>query len=86
MYTPVNPSFPIYDEKFLNQPPISEGKTYFIIIGHLSVLWNWFEPQYEKTNNVDSDQVWHKPGCTATGDGQKLEILYLGSRGIVLSK
>ena len=32
------------------------------------------EPQHEKTNNVDSDQVWHKPGCIATGDGQKLEI------------
>ena len=44
------------------------------------------EPQHEKTNNVDSDQVWHKPGCTATGDGQKLEILDLASRGIVLSK
>ena len=28
-----------------------------------------YEPQREKTNNVDSDQVWHKPGCTATGDG-----------------
>ena len=27
------------------------------------------EPQHEKTNNVDSDQVRHKPGCTATGDG-----------------
>ena len=27
------------------------------------------ELQREKTNNVDSDQVWHKPGCTATGDG-----------------
>ena len=27
------------------------------------------EPRHEKTNNVDSDQVWHKPGCTATGDG-----------------
>ena len=23
----------------------------------------------EKTNNVDLDQVWHKPGCTAIGDG-----------------
>ena len=29
----------------------------------------WYEPQHEKTNNVDSDQVWHKPGCTVTGDG-----------------
>ena len=28
-----------------------------------------YEPQYEKTNNVDSDQVSHKPGCTATVDG-----------------
>ena len=27
------------------------------------------EPQHEKTNNVDSDQVWHKPGCAATADG-----------------
>ena len=44
------------------------------------------EPQREKTNNVDCDQVWHKPGCTATGDGLRLEILDLGSRGIVLSK
>ena len=30
-----------------------------------------------------SDQVPHKPGCTATKDGQRLEILDLGSRGIV---
>ena len=28
-----------------------------------------FEPQHEKTNNVDSDQVLHKPSCAATGDG-----------------
>ena len=28
-----------------------------------------YEAQYEKTNNVVSDQVWHKPDCTATGDG-----------------
>ena len=30
-------------------------------------------------------QVPHKPGCTATDDGWRLEISYLGSRGIVLS-
>ena len=47
---------------------------------------NKYEPRHEKTSNVDSDQVWHKPGCTATGDGRKLEILDLASRGIVLSK
>ena len=31
----------------------------------------------------DSDQVRHKPGCTATKDGQRLEISDSGSRGIV---
>ena len=31
------------------------------------------------------DQVRHKPGCTATEDGKRLEISDLGSRGIVLS-
>ena len=45
----------------------------------------WAPVGHEKTNNVVSDQVWNKPGCTATGDGERLEILYLGSRGIVLS-
>ena len=32
-----------------------------------------------------SDQVRHKPICTATEDGKRLEISYIGSRGIVLS-
>ena len=32
-----------------------------------------------------SDQVRQKPGCTTTEDGWRLEILDLGSRGIVLS-
>ena len=32
------------------------------------------------------DQVRHKPGCTATEDGKRLEILYLGSRGIAKPK
>ena len=31
-----------------------------------------------------SDQVRHKPGCTATEDGKKLEISDLDSSGIVL--
>ena len=31
-----------------------------------------------------SDQVPHKPGCTATEDGQRLEISDLGRRGIAL--
>ena len=32
-----------------------------------------------------SDQVRHKPGCTASEDGWRLEISYLGRRGIVVS-
>ena len=32
-----------------------------------------------------SDQVQHKPRCTAIGNELRLEILDLGSRGIVLS-
>ena len=35
----------------------------------VNVLYDKNEPRHEKTNNVVSDQVWHKPGCTATGDG-----------------
>ena len=31
------------------------------------------------------DQVPHKPGCTATEDGYRLEITDLESKGIVLS-
>ena len=32
-----------------------------------------------------SEQVGHKPGCSATEDGSRLEISDLSSRGIVLS-
>ena len=44
-----------------------------------------YEPVCEKTNNLGSDQVQHKPVCTVTEDGWRLEILDLESRGIVLS-
>ena len=43
------------------------------------------EPVREKTNNLDFDQVRHKPACTVTEDGKRLEILDFESRGIVLS-
>ena len=42
------------------------------------------ESVHEKTINLGSDQVRHKPGCTVTEDGKRLEILDLESRGIVL--
>ena len=32
-----------------------------------------------------SDQVWHKPGCTATEDSLRFEMSDLGRRGNVLS-
>ena len=44
------------------------------------------EPLLWKNDNVYFDQVWHKPGCTATEDRKRLEILVLESRGIALSK
>ena len=43
------------------------------------------KPSHGKTNNVVSEQVCHKPGCTRTEDRYRLEILDLGSRGIALS-
>ena len=45
-----------------------------------------FEPPRGKTNNVVSEQVRHKPGCTSTEKNKKLEILDLSTRGIVLAK
>ena len=46
---------------------------------------NTGEPRHKKTNVLVSNLVRHKPGCTATEDDKRLEILDLGSRGIVLS-
>ena len=43
------------------------------------------ELRHEKTNVLVSDLVRHKPGCTASEDGQRLDISDLESRGIVLS-
>ena len=44
------------------------------------------EPVREITNNLGSDQVRLKPGYTVIENGQRLEILDLESRGIVLSE
>ena len=44
-----------------------------------------FEPPRGKTNNVDSEQVQHKPVCTSTEAGLKLEVSDLRKRDIVLS-
>ena len=61
-------------------------KTLIKLLSWLIRLWKRsFELVCEKTNNLDSDQVRHKPGCTVTEDGQKLEILDISRRKIVLS-
>ena len=44
-----------------------------------------YEPPRGKTNNVVSEQGRHKPTCTSTEAGQKLEILDLSRREIALS-
>ena len=66
---------------------------FFTIYAHDGPLWSC-----DQHHDVDmsrdvrkpvfgvSDQVRHKPGCTATEDGWRLEISDLESRGIVLSK
>ena len=43
-----------------------------------------YEPRFEKTGLRVSNQIQHKLGCTNTEDGQRLEISYIGSKGIVL--
>ena len=58
---------------------------FLLALNHLTKEFVSNEPMHEKTNNLASDQVRHKPGCTVTVDGSRLEILDLESRGIVLS-
>ena len=48
----------------------------------LKINLTLIEPVREKTNNYG---FRHKPGCTVTEDGSRLEILDLESTGIVLS-
>ena len=54
---------------------------YMIIVSSSTIN----EPPRGKTNNVVSEQVRHKPGCTVTDAGWKLEISVLRRRGTVLS-
>ena len=44
------------------------------------------EPSHEKTNNVVSKNDWHKPSCTSTEDGYRLEILGFKSRSVARIK
>ena len=69
--------FYMYSIKF----SMSEHPKYYC--NHLKIQTN--ELRLEKTNVLVSDLVRHKPGCTATEDGYRLEISDLESIGIVLS-
>ena len=44
-----------------------------------------YESRPEKTNNMVFELVRHKPACTNTKNGWRLEMLDLKSREIVLS-
>ena len=52
-----------------------------ITVDHGKVLT---EPRCEKTDLGVSDLVRHKPACTVSEDGEKIEISDLGRREIVL--
>ena len=55
-----------FGEKILSLPEIHPGDvvTFLATTDELK-----YEPRREKTNILVSDQVPHKPGCTATQDG-----------------
>ena len=53
----------IYTKKIYRPYPITSAKLSYFLQDGIS------EPRHKKTNNVVFDQVWHKPGCAATGDG-----------------
>ena len=62
--------------------PMLEMRSSFIRISQTN---DNIEPRHEKNNILVSDLVRHKPGCTATEDGERLKISDLESRGIILS-
>ena len=46
----------------------------FIILNMYVHVHFIYEPVREKTNNLGSDKVRHRPGCTVTEVGLRLEI------------
>ena len=72
----------------LNQISLVAEKAVLLMFDDITCMWFHqavIEPVREKTNNLGSDEVGHKPSCTSTDDGYRLEILDSESRGIVLS-
>ena len=50
-------------------PQIEEKSSFRLNCLTLSRQAITYEPVHEKTNNLSSDQVGHKPGCSVTEDG-----------------
>ena len=60
---------------------------FVLVVRHLSFAnkFEKFEPSREKTNNVVSEKVLHKPCCTVTQGGCRLALFDLRRRGSLLS-
>ena len=71
-----SPKVPVIHRKRWLRPDMT-GK---LLTGTLSQHKQTDEPCHENTNVLVSDLVRHKPGCTATEDGLRLEISDLESR------
>ena len=54
-----------YANCWFSDAAVQMSPQYFLV----SILNFIIEPPRGKTNNVVSEQVRHKPACTATGDG-----------------
>ena len=56
----------------LNQISLVAVKTVLLMFDDITCMWFHqavIEPVREKTNNLGSDEVGHKPSCTSTDDG-----------------
>ena len=78
-------------DRWLSSLEFSENRQQALIMCHMhiskciSVVHIHLSRKARKPVFRVSEQIRHKPGCTATEDGQRLEIPDLGRRGIVLS-
>ena len=54
--------------------PLQWFKNIMWIVKTFQFSTSTFEPRHEKTSILVSNLVQHKPGCTATEDGLRLEI------------
>ena len=75
-----------HDSGFRRQAAISFGATsiYMYMEKVVAFLLQMNRDEKKSVFRV-SDQVRHKPDCTTTKDGYRLEIGDLGSKGMVLS-